>query len=1345
MERKLLSLPSFFVLLLVAGIAFLAAPVVDVQAQTVPTATVELVSMTPTGATAGAALTAGGAKNLFIIKFNTPVNVTSSTPTVKFDKADLKADLTDTSPAALTGGGEIPAARITLTPIATTAAAPLNGAPAANQWFAVSLTVPASGTGTLVLTVRGSGATPAGAFQSADAGVWAAAGGATATVYYDTYDATKPTVAITAVDGGGATTAATGGAISRIGGMGDEDIFQLKVAVTDNRALAANQALATTEVSVTTTMPAPAAGTTATPYAPVNVWKDPDASAHTDTTTAYIVVINPPDNVAEVEITVAANAFTDASTNGNDETKKKVTINSRPTVRISVMGPLVPPATTPPPVPDPIPTSFTSDITVKLELSAVPAGLGGTGTSNAPNLQESDITVTNGTLQAGSLSRDLTAPPTATAAATYTATVTLPAAADRKSPFTIVIAAGSFEAGGVGNTVSNTVSHVVTIPTTTGPSTPTVDPMGTTGTALTGADVGFTFDATIGANGFVVLAKSPHGSKPGSTPGSTVPLPNDAGFTSALTTAIDIKDAVWQDLRHFLVTTEGGTIDLIGPAGTPVKSVVISEVMWGNDNGKSDPTSSQWIELYNTTGAPITLTNWKLQFSTKSSGLDMLTGDAAKATATAGTGALTTSGSTGKPVVDKLSTWRDVGNYWLWQITDTVGGSHGQSGKSTRNSATSPGAPVELISMQRKINYTTVEKTDHVSGTTAANIAANRNKQLEGVPGTASGNWEASPEHGYLLTYRKGTPGAKPSIQRHDKTGVARSSVVFNEIANRSDKKYDWIELHNKSSADKKINGWELSVVTATGTDTELFTFTAGTNGNDIVVPAKGFLLIVNTDPRNTPLEGGYDVVNSGNSARQSDGSGNKPSRLYYVSDKLDIPKEKFLLILRNGNDKTGTHEKIEDIAGNNPDFPSDADNTDVWPLRVWDLGATDDLGEKNDKTWARDQGKAIFNGDEWKDNGGFTGVGIDRKYKSSDSYTSGTPGYANNAVQTEVKSDGLTATTPVVISEIMFATANNRLPQWIELHNPSHTQAVNLKGWKLDILNYHGDQTLEVDHSATLTLPEVRIRPNQTVLIVSTTGRSSGSDEFPDDRLINIWSNTDLRNALQMQNRRNAILSSTGFYLKLSDPRKTEVDVVGNIDGNRRTDDEPPWNLPGGDLDNGRRSSMVRVADTENDGEEGDSWRDASQVDSLHIKVDELYYGDEDDYGTPGYTPGGVLPVQLSSFYSKRNDAGAVIITWATESELDNAGFNILRSVSRSGEFTRINAQLIPGAGTTGEKNTYTWTDTSARPNVVYYYQIEDVSLDGEHRTLRTTRLRGYVGAAGKATTIWGELKSRD
>ena len=105
--------------------------------------------------------------------------------------------------------------------------------------------------------------------------------------------------------------------------------------------------------------------------------------------------------------------------------------------------------------------------------------------------------------------------------------------------------------------------------------------------------------------------------------------------------------------------------------------------------------------------------------------------------------------------------------------------------------------------------------------------------------------------------------------------------------------------------------------------------------------------------------------------------------------------------------------------------------------------------------------------------------------------------------------------------------------------------------------------------------------------------------------------------------------------------------------------------------------------------------------------------------------------------FYPARDRlTGAVVITWETQSELNNAGFFIKRSEARNGEFKVINPTMIQGAGTTSEKQSYTYTDTSAKPNVVYYYQIEDVSLDGQRRTTLTigTRLRGHIGAAGKA-----------
>ena len=70
------------------------------------------------------------------------------------------------------------------------------------------------------------------------------------------------------------------------------------------------------------------------------------------------------------------------------------------------------------------------------------------------------------------------------------------------------------------------------------------------------------------------------------------------------------------------------------------------------------------------------------------------------------------------------------------------------------------------------------------------------------------------------------------------------------------------------------------------------------------------------------------------------------------------------------------------------------------------------------------------------------------------------------------------------------------------------------------------------------------------------------------------------------------------------------------------------------------------------------------------------------------------------------------------------------------------INQKMILGAGTTGERTEYTWTDTTAKPNTVYYYRIEDVSHAGEREQLATVRLRGLISATGKRTTRWGDLK---
>ena len=205
-------------------------------------------------------------------------------------------------------------------------------------------------------------------------------------------------------------------------------------------------------------------------------------------------------------------------------------------------------------------------------------------------------------------------------------------------------------------------------------------------------------------------------------------------------------------------------------------------------------------------------------------------------------------------------------------------------------------------------------------------------------------------------------------------------------------------------------------------------------------------------------------------------------------------------------------------------------------------------------------------------------------------------------------------------------------------------------------------------------------------------------------------------------------------------------VDEAGNVAVKGATR-SVMWELP--TRDPNMRQSLVRqygsrelydgTPDAADDGLMMESWR---QSDLAGAGIS--FYGHRDDISTPGYRLGGPLPVSLSKFRPVRNqETGHVDITWITESELNNAGFNILRSEAKTGEFKVVNVKgIIAGHGTTSEQHVYKFTDTNTKPNVVYYYQIEDVSINGLRTTLTTTHLRGHVGAAGKLTTTWGDLK---
>ena len=372
-----------------------------------------------------------------------------------------------------------------------------------------------------------------------------------------------------------------------------------------------------------------------------------------------------------------------------------------------------------------------------------------------------------------------------------------------------------------------------------------------------------------------------------------------------------------------------------------------------------------------------------------------------------------------------------------------------------------------------------------------------------------------------------------------------------------------------------------------------------------------------------------------------------------------------------------------------------------------------------------------------------------------------------------------------IYISEIMFA-GGGTLPQWIEIANGSATEDVNLSGWTLTVANAAADAKVSVGASAKFTIPNGTMidrsrqtgatKTPSTILVVTEAGRNN--IDTASNQVINLKMDNEVELILAgVTSRKYTLLSDEAFLITLAPPapakstppagetaaakakrmamekedadmRKEATDMAGNLGA----DGAAAWALPmseeGGRSSIIRKHVNVRIGPSEpEDGMMMDNWTLAANTafaDATHIRT-KTYYGATSDVGTPGFRAGSALPVELSHFRPARDKAtGQVVITWSTQSELNNAGFFVKRSNQRNGEFKIINATMIAGAGTTSEKQFYTYTDTTAQPNVVYYYQIEDVSLDGNRQTLtRGIRLKGHVGAAGKATTLWGELKT--
>ena len=826
------------------------------------------------------------------------------------------------------------------------------------------------------------------------------------------------------------------------------------------------------------------------------------------------------------------------------------------------------------------------------------------------------------------------------------------------------------------------------------------------------------------------------------------------------------------------------------------KDLVISEINWALDidavSENDDDDRRQWIEIYNTMASPTRriadlgdgtppghgrLKLRLIPFDHPERVGDIL-GYAHGITAN-GDAAAEDNPVVKHRIIDSVSNLQ----FTRWHVP-------GESGNTLppRTGFFSDPPLKPLVSMYRNINY------PHVKARHKLDAGDNRTEQKKGVPdGILEGSWKATnalgrrntiPEAGRNDLFHA-TPGAEhvPDLIHAGvtKTSIASASVVINEVRNdNSAANIDWVELYNNGTEAVDLHGWELShidgsvKVPADGKKLDVMLVGKEDGGDDkdrfpkganYKLQPGGYLLIVNRHPAFTPLANGVNIdeVIAGNEVKTG------ASHEYIVRPKLNIPNANVTLLLRSGLDKNSHHagdnkkwqtslgasELIMDYAGTvSVEVKSNEYNTLVWPFRGWTketaTDGKDGEGIPNNSSNAlarlRYQANDGHHKDAWDNVGHKGGIGYDSGADLK--YSPGTPGYPNGSLKNALVDDKATVVTTddvlydgdISISEIMYdAGPRWNLIQWIELYNASMTDAINLKGWELQIRNASDNVESYVDSG--IVFNDAYILPNQTLLLVSGTG----TNDVAQNRVYNLYQHH--RRELGLSNRRSVLLSPVGFHLELTDKNGEMIDAVGNVmvDGAERIGS---WDLPMRNLE--YRQSLVRQygtreidgsSDTADDGTMMESWRQ-SDLDLSGAGIS--FYGHRDDASTPGYRLGGPLPVSLSKFRPVRNqDTGHVDITWITESELNNAGFNILRREGKTGEFKVINVKgIIAGHGTTSEQHVYKFTDTATKPNVVYYYQIEDVSINGLRTTLTTTHLRGHVGAAGKLTTTWGDLK---
>lgn len=897
----------------------------------------------------------------------------------------------------------------------------------------------------------------------------------------------------------------------------------------------------------------------------------------------------------------------------------------------------------------------------------------------------------------------------------------------------------------------------------------------------------FTLTAGIEAQGYLVVTPATIGTNMNQ---DVLPMTLTQDKRETQPTMPDLEDLLYG----------GGTIDVYvdAGAGNTAADIIINEVMWAldeNEVGTAGHTAHQWIELYNnseTNAAAGTITLWFKPRTLSGSPTDEGTrtdrlSNVLRFGTTTGWALGTNHGQSGNSDEDSMKEFIS-----MYRKADKRGDHDGINGENWLPSTMishvkHKGTPGEentrtgVTVTKRPAPVAFTPPKSHVLINEVHNNSNDRFDWLElrFLQKTNLENW--------TLSYVK-TDATEAEIMRFPKREFQAGDIVL--IVNDYPENTDLIEGQDvtlnsnnqgRGAGDHKY--WNPSNGNRNAHYLDIPNYN---NGN--------FLLVLRTAK-------GWERLGSRDRLHDAVGRANVSKKTLTANTVQREPHTKYAKA--SGGDDLGYIWETETWPINGQDLRahnaqgSNNDNAFLQPERNFAIGSVWARNGEN-HGWRKD---GIYN----PSNRG--GLGYDRKVVASGTpgYDNGivkgkSTDLANGAVV--VSELMLTNSVDGRVSYPQWIELHNTSENTVDLHADTDGNG-GRQGWSIRVENHRSGvwdngRRNKLNVEVNFRLLGVRfIQPNQTILIVSDKASRRNVSEteqrvshFPDHRVASIFGVSG--NPFGMQNRSDVILNLNGFLIEIVDGNGVVSDKVGNLDGMKpdvfgtRTqfDDPFSWNWPSKEdmiVENARavgrstksRTSLIRIYDdgvprlgTPDRSMSGSmrgavipvgmtrntagkylgkkymeyAWVHAS--DTAFNNVQFIYYGSADDYGTPLYTRGTPLPVELSFFRPTLED-GKVTIQWTTESELDNAGFNILRSENRNGEFTQVNEQMIQGKGTTAERTTYKWVDTTAKPGVVYYYQIEDVSFAGEHTKLATTKLKGLISAKGKLTTQWGELKN--